>query len=65
MVIDQTSPVDLFRSLRMQISTKGLRAFKVSKFVNVSHSHGSESKTSVQHNRRSSDRQLATNRSEH
>ena len=60
MVIDQTCPLDLFRSLRTQISSKGLRAFKVLKLKDSVHTQCVEQTEPVRHNRRFTDRQLVT-----
>ena len=60
MVIDQTCPLDLFRSLRTQISSKGLRAFKVLKLKDSVHAQCVEQTEPVRHNRRFTDSQLVT-----
>lgn len=60
MVIDQTCPLDLFRSLRSQISSKGLRAFKVLRLKDTVLAQYNEQNEPARYNRRYTDSQLVT-----
>jgi len=59
MVTSQQSSIELFRSLRTQISANGLSAFKVFKTKDPGNSQDSQS-VNTRHNRRCTDNQLDT-----